>query len=140
MSISTPSIETTHSDVTSPRLLDYQVVLFGSAATISRHQNKTCMSHVNIMYPSYRAKDRCPNCFESYRGFLKWVSPTTMGFSKNDQHLGCEMGGKSHHLRKHPYLYTHAEKIPTGHHVPRLSNCSFNGILGVSHHSNRVIP
>ena len=28
-------------------------------------------------------------------GFLKWwVSPTTMGFpTKNDQHLGCEMGG-----------------------------------------------
>ena len=29
-------------------------------------------------------------------GFLKWwVSPTTMGFpTKNDQHLGCVMGGK----------------------------------------------
>ena len=36
-------------------------------------------------------------------GFLKWwVSPTTMGFpTKNDQHLGCEMG-ETHHLREHP--------------------------------------
>ena len=41
-----------------------------------------------------------------YGGFLKrWVSPTTMGFpTRNDQHLGCEMGGKTHHLRKHPYV------------------------------------
>ena len=28
-------------------------------------------------------------------GFLKWWYPTTIGFpTKNDQHLGCEMGGK----------------------------------------------
>ena len=32
--------------------------------------------------------------FGAHRGFLKWwVSPTTVGFpTKNDQHLGCEMG------------------------------------------------
>jgi len=32
----------------------------------------------------------------------KWWYPTTMGLpTKNDQHLGCDMG-KTHHLRKHP--------------------------------------
>ena len=39
----------------------------------------------------------------SFGGFLKWwVSPTgPLVFpTKNDQHLGCEMG---HHLRKHPF-------------------------------------
>ena len=43
-----------------------------------------------------------------YGGFLKWwVSPTNHGFSfpKYHQHLGCEMGGKTHHVRKHPYIH-----------------------------------
>ena len=25
--------------------------------------------------------------------------------TKNDQHMGCEMGGMYHHLRKHPFTY-----------------------------------
>ena len=39
-------------------------------------------------------------------GFPKMVGfpNKPMGFpTKNDQHLGCEMGGH-HHLRKHPYV------------------------------------
>ena len=31
--------------------------------------------------------------------------------TKNDQHLGCEMGGY-HHLRKHP-IWDHSDNIPS---------------------------
>ena len=45
------------------------------------------------------------------KGTKLWLFPKSGGFpqqthgffpTKNDQHLGCEMG-KTHHLRKHPY-------------------------------------
>ena len=39
-----------------------------------------------------------------------WVSPTTMGFpTKNDQHLGCEMGGK-------PTIYGNTHIVPCKSH------------------------
>ena len=37
----------------------------------------------------------------SYRGFLKWWYPTTMGFPTKSDHFGVNWG--YHHLRKHPY-------------------------------------
>ena len=50
------------------------------------HQLKSCWS-----LPRY-----------SYRGFLKWWYPTTMGFPAKNDHLGVFWG--YHHLRKHPYF------------------------------------
>ena len=40
---------------------------------------------------------------DSYRGFLKWWYPTTMGFPTKNDHFGVFWG--YHHLRKHPYCH-----------------------------------
>ena len=48
-------------------------------------------------------------------GFLKWWYPTTMGFPTKNDHFGVLWG--YHHLRKHPYQYTHRQLIENKHSV-----------------------
>ena len=52
-------------------------------------------------------------------GFLKMVSfpnkPMGKLLLKNDQHLGCEIGGKTHHWRKHPSRMVHSNETNSSH-------------------------
>ena len=76
-----------------------EVVHKGKGRKMKRRSNlcscKTCKSNpTKQLYNHWDYSIYVPYAY-IFGGFLKWwVSPTTMSFpSKNDQHLGCDMGG-----------------------------------------------
>ena len=75
-------------------------------------------------WTSWDGNGRTPNLFGNIWGFPQkwWVSPTWIFFLlKNDQHLGCEMGGFTHHLRKPPIFLTQPSSRPSIMVLPKSS-------------------